>query len=145
MHDPDPVTYDILGAAMKVHTYWGPGFLEAVYQKSLEIELQRRGHAVRREVPFALAYDGEDLGVCYRADMVCDDVLIELKANAGFCDADYAQVIHYLHCSGLQRGLLLNFGMPRLQKRRFVNGWKDSADSAPSAAPPAPDAATSQP
>lgn len=108
---------------MAVHRYWGPGYLESVYQKSLAIELRRRGRPVEREVPFPLAYDGEDLGCVYRADMICVDVLIELKAHSGICEADEAQIIHYLRCSGLRRGLLLNFGLPSLQKRRFVNAW----------------------
>ena len=146
MHEHDPVTYDILGAAMKVHNNWGPGFLEAVYQKSLDIELRRRGHIVAKEVPFDLFYEGVPLGLSYRADLVCDDVLIELKAHSGLGDADYAQVLHYLRCTGLRRGLLLNFGTPKLQKRRFVHGWPDSAPSASSVAAPVPDGTTtSQP
>ena len=127
-----------------------------MYQRSLEIELARRGHTVRREVPFALSYEGVPLGHCYRADLVCDDVLIETKAHAGLSDADVAQVIHYLRCSKLRRGLLFNFGLPSLQIRRFVNGWddaaaqvaaSDSAGSAQSAAPltgPPPEPFTSR-
>lgn len=145
MVEDDPITRAIIGAAMEVHTFWGSGYLESVYHKSLAIELRHRGHTVQREVPFPLAYKGEDLGTVYRADLICDGILIELKAKAGFCDADYAQVIHYLKCSGVGRGLLFNFGKNRLEFRRFVHDWKDipqaeetsSAASAPSAASPA--------
>ena len=121
-------TFDIIGAAMAVHRHWGPGYLESVYAKSLAIELRRRGREVRREVPFPLSYLGEDLGCVYRADMICGDVLLELKAHSGICDADEAQIIHYLRCSGLRRGLLINFGRPSLQHRRFVNGWDNPMD-----------------
>jgi GxxExxY protein len=142
METRDPDTYAIIGAALRVHNHWGPGYLESVYQKSLAIDLRRQGLPVQREVPFPLSYLGEDLGTVYRADMICGEVLVELKAHSGLCDADYAQILHYMRCSGLRRGLLLNFGLPQLQKRRFVNGWTDSADSAPSAAPRSGDEAT---
>lgn len=121
MHEED--SYDIIGAAIDVHNHWGPGYLESVYHKSLAIALRRRGRDVQCEVPFPLSYMGEDLGCVYRADMICDGILIELKAHSGLTGADEAQIIHYLRCSGLRRGLLLNFGLPALQKRRFVNGW----------------------
>lgn len=127
-------TYDIIGAAMAVHRHWGPGYLESVYSKSLAIELRRRGRDVQREVPFPLQYLGEDLGCVYRADMICGSVLLELKAHSGICEADEAQIIHYLRCSGLKRGLLINFGLPSLQYRRFVNGWTDARGSLPALA-----------
>lgn len=127
----DSTTYAIIGAAMAVHRYWGPGYLEVVYQKSLAIELTRLGLPVQREIPFPLAYDGVDLGTTYRADMICDEVLVELKAHSGLTDADVAQTLHYLRSSGLSRGLLLNFGLPSLQKRRLVLGtaWLSSVPS----------------
>ncbi|MEK6976297.1 MAG: GxxExxY protein [Candidatus Thermoplasmatota archaeon] len=118
----DPLTYDIIGAAIDVHRYWGPGYLERVYHKSLEIELQLRGLDVQREIPFPLAYRGVNLGTNYRADMICGNVLVEVKAHSGIHDADIAQVVHYLRSSGLGRGLLLNFGLPALQKRRVIVG-----------------------
>lgn len=134
--ESDPDTYAIIGAAIEVHRWYGPGCLEAVYHKALGIELRRQGIPFRREVPFPLAYKGEDLGMAYRADLVCGDVLVELKATSGLAEHDVAQVIHYLRSSGLSRGLLLNFGLPILQKKRVVLAWEPpSADSALSAAP----------
>lgn len=135
----DPETYAIIGAAIEVHRWFGPGYLEAAYQKALAIELRLRGIPFQREVPFPLSYKGEDLGTAYRADLVCGDVLVELKATSGLADHDVAQVVHYLRSSGRSRGLLLNFGLPVLQKRRVVLAWNDSADSALSASAPARD------
>lgn len=132
----DPLTEAIIAAALKVHQAWGPGYLEAVYRKSLVIELTLRGHLVQTEVPFNLSYEGFDLGTTYRADIVCDGVLLELKSHSGFSNADFAQLLHYLRSARLQRGLLLNFGRATLQIRRLVNGWDDSAFSASSAAVP---------
>ena len=134
--DADPETYAIIGAAIEVHRWYGPGYLEAVYHKALAIELRLRGIPYQREVPFPLSYKGEDLGVAYRADLVCGNVLVELKSTIGLAEHDLAQVIHYLRSSGLSRGLLLNFGLPVLQKKRVVLGWDGSASSALSAAAP---------
>lgn len=123
----DPETYAIIGAAIEVHRWFGPGYLEAAYQKALAIELRLRGIPCQREVPFPLIYKGEDLGTAYRADMICGDVLVELKATSGLADHDIAQVVHYLRSSGLARGLLLNFGLPVLQKKRVVLAWDPSS------------------
>lgn len=132
----DPETYAVIGAAIEVHRWFGPGYLEATYQKALAIELRLRGIPCRREVPFPLSYKGEDLGTAYRADMICGEILVELKATSGLADHDIAQVVHYLRSSGLARGLLLNFGLPVLQKKRVVLAWTPpSAVSALSALP----------
>ena len=126
----DPETYAIIGAAIEVHRWFGPGYLEATYHRALAIELRLRGIACRREVRFPLSYKGEDLGTAYRADMVCGDILVELKATSGLADHDVAQVVHYLRSSGLQRGLLLNFGLPVLQKKRVVLAWEPQTSAA---------------
>ena len=134
---------------MEVHRLLGPGYLEAVYHDAMVFELEDRGIEVAREVPYSITYKGRTLRHPYRADLVCDGrVLVELKAHAGICGADEAQVIHYLRSSGLSIGLLLNFGLPSLQQRRFVFGtqWQaafgaigeiggPSASSSPSAHP----------
>jgi GxxExxY protein len=141
----DPDTYAIIGAAIEVHRWFGPGYLEAVYHRALAIELRRRGIPSQREVPFPLSYKGEDLGVAYRADLVCGDVLVELKSTSGLADNHIAQVIHFLRSSGLKRGVLLNFGLPVLQKKRIVLDWDVSAGSALSAAAPACSEASTTP
>jgi GxxExxY protein len=126
-HPEDPRTYAIIGAAMDVHNEMGPGFLERVYHDALVFALEDRGIAAEREVPYQLSYRGRPLGHPYRADLVCENgVLVEVKAHDGIGNADLSQVIHYLRASGLSTGLLLNFGLPRLQHRRFVLGgaWR---------------------
>lgn len=112
---------------MEVHRLLGPGYLEAVYHDAMAVEFEERGIAFRREVPFPIGYKGRRLGHPYRADLVCGNgVLVELKAHSGLSEADEAQVLHYLRASGLSTGLLINFGLPSLQHRRFVLGdaWK---------------------
>lgn len=117
MHDNDPRTYAIIGAAMEVHNQLGCGFLEAVYHDALEIEFGLRNLPHRRDVNIPLSYKGRPLKSFYRADFVCfDSVVLELKAVGAFESSHYAQVINYLKATGL----LLNFGNPRLGHRRLV-------------------------
>ena len=128
----DPLTYAIIGAAMAVHGGLGSGFLEAVYQEALAIELEERGVPFRREVNLPLEYRGRTLSTSYRVDFVCyDSVVVELKALNGLTRTEEAQVINYLKASGFQVGLLLNFGSGSMEYRRLV--LSQSASSAKSA------------
>jgi len=107
---------------MAVHQEMGSGFLEAVYQEALAVELSERGIPWKREVALEVRYRGRVLPCAYRADFVCyGDVIVELKALAALTTIEQAQVIHYLKASGMTRGLLLNFGAPRLEYKRFVH------------------------
>lgn len=127
----DPRTYAIIGCAMAVHRKLGTGFLEAVYQQALEVEFARTNLPYRREVPFDIEYEGVLLKAKYRADFVCfDSVLVELKAELGFALASERQVVNYLRVSGLGTGLLLNFGMPSLEYRRYIYTHSDQPESA---------------
>jgi GxxExxY protein len=117
----DPQTYAIIGAAMEVHRVLGHGFLEAVYHEALAFELSSRNIPFVREAPLAVAYKGETLASTYKADFVCfGEVIVDLKAAVKLTAADESQVLNYLKASGLERGLLLNFGAARLQYKRLV-------------------------
>ncbi len=118
----DPRTYEIIGAAMEVHREFGPGFLEGVYQDALEIEFQLRSIPYEREKAIVIKYKGQPLNHRYRADFVCyDEILVETKALKQLTSMDVAQTLHYLHATGLKLGLLINFGAPSLEHRRFAN------------------------
>ena len=105
--------YKIIGAAFKVYNTLGHGFLEAVYQEALEIEMQRQGIPYEREKELKIIYDGVELKQTYRADFVCyGKIILELKA---------VSVYNYLHATGMKLGLLLNFGnSEELEKMRIV-------------------------
>ena len=115
-------SYKILGAAFKVYNTLGPGFLEAVYQEALEIEFQRQGIPFAREKELKIQYDGVELKQTYKADFVCyGKIIVELKAVCSLDDAHRSQVYNYLHATGFQLGLLLNFGCSdELEKERIV-------------------------
>ena len=122
----DPRTYAIIGAAMEVHRELGAGFLEAVYAEALAIEFGLRSIPFQREVGMKLSYKGRSLESSYRADFICFDgkVIVELKAIAALSKTDEAQVIHYLNATGIDTGLLLNFGERSLSYKRFVQTRK---------------------
>jgi GxxExxY protein len=118
----DPQTSAIIAAAIEVHRHLGRGFLEYVYRTPLELELLERGIPFKREVQFPILYKGKRTGIAFRVDLVCyGEVIVELKAMKALTGAEHAQVINYLHASGLERGLLLNFGTPILTIERFVH------------------------
>lgn len=113
---------------MEVHRRLGHGFLEAVYQEALAIELSEREVAFQREVEIPISYRGRQLACSYRADFVCyGAVLVELKALKHVTDVERAQVINYLKATGLQRALLLNFGAASLEHKRIVRQFTLSA------------------
>lgn len=115
-------SYKIVGAAFKVYNTLGPGFLEAVYQEALEIEFQRQGIPYEREKELIIKYDGIELKQTYKADFVCfGKIIVELKAVSALDETHRSQVYNYLHATGHQLGLLLNFGCAdELEKERIV-------------------------
>ncbi len=101
----------------------GNGFLEKVYANALLIELKRAGLDVRCEVALKVKYENKVVGV-YVADMIVEDeVLVELKAVMALDRIHQAQCLNYLKATGLTVCLLINFGRPKIEIKRVVNGF----------------------
>ena len=116
----EELTERITGAAIEVHHRLGPGFLESIYEKVLEIELCKRGFKVDRQVRVTVYYDEEPVG-SHRLDMVIDQlVVLELKAAKELDPVFFATVRSYLKAMRLKHGLLLNFNHPTLQIKRVI-------------------------
>ena len=115
--------YRIVGAAMEVYNQKGCGFLEGVYQECMEIELGLRGIPSDAELELPVTYKGHTLRQSYRADVICfGKIIVELKAVSALSDEHRAQVLNYLHASGMRLGLLINFGHhPGLEWERIAN------------------------
>lgn len=112
--DRDPLTEQIVGAAIEVHRVLGPGLLEGIYEQALCVELGLRGIACQRQVEVSMAYKGQPL-TSQRIDLlVAAEVIVEAKSVAKLPQVALAQVLSYLKAARLRRGLLLNFGCARM-------------------------------
>ncbi|MDX2033416.1 MAG: GxxExxY protein [Blastocatellia bacterium] len=116
-------SYALNGLAMQVYKTLGNGFLEAVYQECLEIELRNHDIPYAAQMPLALQYHGHTLRQQYRPDFICyEKIIVELKAVSQLQHEHRAQVQNYLRATGYQLGLLYNFGhYPLLEKERIPN------------------------
>jgi GxxExxY protein len=110
----------LIGYAMKVHSALGTGFLESVYQNVLALELRRAGLKVEQERPISVFYEGELVGAFVADLLVNDTLIIETKAIQALAKTHEVQLVNYLVATGIDEGLLLNFGAPRLEfKKKF--------------------------
>ena len=117
----DPLTEQIISAAIEVHRLLGPGLLESIYEEALSHELSLRGIPFERQKEVDIAYKGKVIKG-QRLDLVVDgDVVVEIKAVSKLKDIFEAQVLSYLKSTGLKRALLINFGGQKLVDgvRRF--------------------------
>lgn len=117
----DEITGSIIGAAIDVHRYLGPGMLERTYEVCLEAALRQRGLHVERQVQVRLSYLGVDLDCAYRIDMLVENVVVvELKVVQAIAPVHISQVLSYLRLAELHVGLLFNFNVNTLS----AGGWK---------------------
>ncbi len=114
--------FEIVGAAIEVHRELGPGFLEAVYQEAMEIELHEQEIPFDAQKAMKISYKGNTLRKEYIADLVCfGQVIVELKALCRLSGNEEAQILNYLKTSGLRIGILINFGSHgKLEWKRYI-------------------------
>ena len=115
------LTGKVIGACYVVHNELGCGFYEKVYQEALAIVLKEEGIPFEREKHLPIEFHGQTLECDYIADFVIDNtIILELKAVNEMSSLFESQVINYLKATGLQIGLLINFGQEELQVRRLA-------------------------
>ena len=115
----DPVTYQIIGCAMRVHATLGNGFQEVIYQRALSIELSKNNLQFERELEVPIYYQDQHIGTRRVDFLVENSVMVELKALTQIEDVHLAQGLNYLVAYKLDKGLLLNFGAKSLEVKRL--------------------------
>jgi GxxExxY protein len=115
-------SYAIIGACFAVYNEKGCGFLEPVYQECLGIELECQRIPAIVKPSLTLSYRCRMLKQTYEPDYVCfEKIIVELKAVSALTDEHRAQLLNYLHATGFQLGLLVNFGnYPKLEYERIA-------------------------
>lgn len=113
-------SYQIIGAALSVHDFFGCGFSEKVYQDALEVEFKKLNIPYVRELPFKVNYKGVTLNTEFIPDFVCyNEIVVELKAVKTVEDIFKSQAINYGRVGGFKLSILLNFGQRELEKEFF--------------------------
>jgi GxxExxY protein len=116
----EPLSGRIIEAAICVHKELGPGFLESIYHRAMEIALRHRQIPFSTEKTIRIWFEQEDAGY-HRFDLVvADEIIVELKAIRALDDIHFATLRSYLKAAGLHVGLLLNFNAPALVVKRVV-------------------------
>ncbi len=116
----EELTRIIIGCAFDVINELGAGFLESVYEKALLLALRQKGLSVRSQHPIKVMFRKECVGDFFADLLVEDKILIELKAVKAIAPEHQAQIINYLNATGIEIGLLINFGTPKLEYKRFT-------------------------
>lgn len=114
------VVYQIIGAAMTVHTELGYGLLEPVYQEALQLELRDRGIESLLEQELRIYYKQHLMEKTYKMDMVVGNVIVELKSVSELIASHRAQLCNYLRLARKPIGLLINFGEECLVGERWA-------------------------
>ena len=106
----DQLTYEIVGAAIEVHSQLGPGLLESIYHECLKIELTIRGIPFETELKVPVWYEGTQLETTFRCDLfVANSIVLELKTVKQFEPIFEAQLMTYMKLLKAPKGILINF------------------------------------
>ncbi|MCD4694717.1 MAG: GxxExxY protein [Bacteroidales bacterium] len=115
----DDLTKNIISCAYKVHNTLGAGFLEKVYENAMMIELKKAGLNVEQQHNIPVYYDSTIIGDYYADIIVENEVILELKAVENLTKIHEVQLVNYLQGTGIEIGLLINFGSSVKIKRKY--------------------------
>ncbi len=120
LQDVSELARKVIGCAYKVHNTLGFGFLESVYEKSLMVELNRKGISASAQEPIQVRYDDVVVGDSIADLLIENRLIIELKSITRLVQAHEVQLVNYLTTTGIEHGLLINFGPEKVEvKRKF--------------------------
>ena len=117
------ITYEIIGCCYRIHTEFGPGLLESVYELCLEGELYQMGYTVERQVSVPINYKDVPIRSGFRADLIVENaIILEVKAVESFAPVHQAQLLTYMRLANKPIGLLLNFNVVSMKDgiKRFI-------------------------
>lgn len=114
------ITREVIGCAFEVINELGAGFIESVYERALLVALRQKGLAAVAQHPIRVMFRGVCVGEFVADIFVEEKVIVELKAVKAVAPEHQAQVINYLNATGIEVGLLINFGNPKLEYKRFT-------------------------
>ncbi|MGC9364995.1 MAG: GxxExxY protein [Fidelibacterota bacterium] len=119
-------TKKIIGCAFTVYNQMGFGFLESVYGKCLQIELNKQHIPAEFKKPIKVFYDGINVGD-FIADIVVDNsIIVELKSVTKLTKIHEAQLVNYLTATGIENGLLINFGQQNVEVKRKFKTYRNT-------------------
>lgn len=121
----EEITKAVIGCAFEVANELGTGFLESVYEKALLLALRQKGISATAQYPVKVMFRTECVGDFYVDIFVEEKVIVELKALKAITPEHQAQIINYLNATGIEVGLLINFGNPKLEYKRFTRSKND--------------------
>lgn len=111
------LSYEITASAIKVHKELGPGLLESIYETCMVYELKRSGFKVMQQKEVPVLYDGIDMNMHLRLDLLVNDlVIIEIKAVDQIHPVHEAQLLTYMKLLQKPQGLLINFFTTNITK-----------------------------
>ena len=113
------LTGEIIGAAMEVHSKLGPGFLESVYEEALAYEFGLQNISFEKQKAIDVLYKNRPVKQFVCDFLVDNKVIVELKAIKQITEIEKLQVINYLKATGIEVGLLVNFGNAKLEFKRL--------------------------
>ncbi len=118
------LTHKVIGCAYAVHNQLGYGFLESVYEKSLLIELAKQGITASAQEPIKVFYDTQVVGDFFADLLIENRLILELKSVSKLCTSHEVQVVNYMNATGIEDGLLINFGPDKVELMHKYKNYK---------------------
>ena len=116
--EKEDITHKVIGCAYQVYNNLGFGFLESVYRKAMVIEIEASGLRVKQESPLKVLYRDQVVGDFFADLLVEDELIVELKSVERLGNIHEAQLVNYLVATGIDVGLLINFGSTGVDVKR---------------------------